>query len=94
MAAFSVLIEKYQPSLNRDPSYAKYLDKIGQMYLGVAPARQRSNGLFGNIIQNLLSGLDNMESDDEGDHPPSSFSSRPSTSSFLAFSGMGSSNLD
>ncbi|XP_044731601.1 Golgi to ER traffic protein 4 homolog [Chrysoperla carnea] len=91
LAAYTILCEKYQPSLNRDPSYAKYLDKIGQLYLGVPPPRQRANGLFGNLIQNLLSGLD-MDSDDDGDHPGTF--SRPSTSSFLAFTGMGSSSLD
>ncbi|VDQ04582.1 unnamed protein product [Trichobilharzia regenti] len=32
LAVFSVLCEKYSPQLNRDSSYVKYLDKIGQLY--------------------------------------------------------------
>lgn len=57
------LCEQYQPSINRDPSYKEYLDKILQIFFGVEPKR-RSVGLFGNLIQSFLSGLDD-DSDDE-----------------------------
>lgn len=37
VAVFTVLCEKYQPTLSRDPVYNTYLDKIGQNFFGVPP---------------------------------------------------------
>ncbi|KAL4240916.1 Golgi to ER traffic protein 4 [Mactra antiquata] len=59
LAVFGVLCDKYQESINRDPSYKEYLDKIGQLFFGVPPPRtQTQGGFFGNIIQSLLGGGD------------------------------------
>uniref|UniRef100_A0A0P4WP96 Golgi to ER traffic protein 4 homolog n=1 Tax=Scylla olivacea TaxID=85551 RepID=A0A0P4WP96_SCYOL len=66
---FTVLCEQYQPSLNRDPSYREYLDRIGQLFFNLpAPKPQAGpGGIFGNLIQGLLGGgLGDDDSDDEG----------------------------
>ncbi|KDR24283.1 hypothetical protein L798_06745 [Zootermopsis nevadensis] len=47
LAAFTVLCQQYQTSIERDPSYIEYLDKIAQIFFGVPPPRPRSQGLFG-----------------------------------------------
>lgn len=46
LTVFTVLCEKYEPSINRDPVYKEYLDKIGQNYFGV-PAPVESGGFLG-----------------------------------------------
>ncbi|XP_071509251.1 Golgi to ER traffic protein 4 homolog B-like [Diadema antillarum] len=66
LAAFTVLCEKYQPSLQRDPCYAAYLDKIGQIFFGLPPPLPTGRqGLFGNLISSLFGG--DGEDDDESD---------------------------
>ncbi|XP_067006193.1 Golgi to ER traffic protein 4 homolog [Anabrus simplex] len=65
LAAFIVLCEKYEPSIKRDPSYTEYLDKIAQIFFGVAAPRPKNRGLFGNLIQTFLSGLDDSDSEEE-----------------------------
>jgi hypothetical protein len=47
LAAFTVLCQQYQTSIERDPSYIEYLDKIAQIFFGVPPPRPQSQGLFG-----------------------------------------------
>lgn len=48
LVVFTVLCEKYQPSIQRDPSYSDYLVKIGQIFFGVPQQQQpRNQGLFG-----------------------------------------------
>ncbi|KAJ9600818.1 hypothetical protein L9F63_001030 [Diploptera punctata] len=76
LAAFTVLCQQYQTSIERDPSYVEYLDKIAQIFFGVPPPRPRSQGLLGNLLQSFLSGLDDSESDDESQtsHPRASTS--------------------
>lgn len=37
LTVFTVLCEVYHPSLQRDPAYNMYLDKIGQVFFGVTP---------------------------------------------------------
>ncbi|XP_075231987.1 Golgi to ER traffic protein 4 homolog isoform X2 [Lycorma delicatula] len=79
LAAFTVLCEQYQQSIKRDPSYTEYLDKIAQIFFGVPPPqRQNQNGFFGNILQSLMNGLDEFDSDDEESN--STNLARPSTS--------------
>ncbi|XP_070580520.1 Golgi to ER traffic protein 4 homolog [Ptychodera flava] len=41
LTVFAVLCEKYQPSISRDPSYKDYIDRIGQIFFGVATAKRR-----------------------------------------------------
>ncbi|KAM7297363.1 Golgi to ER traffic protein 4 homolog [Ixodes scapularis] len=62
LAVFTVLCEEYQPTISRDPSYPQYLDKIGQLFFGLPPP-PKPQGVFGNLIQTLLGGL---EDDDPG----------------------------
>ncbi|KAK2161508.1 hypothetical protein LSH36_115g04000 [Paralvinella palmiformis] len=48
VAVFTILCEQYQPSLQRDPTYNEYLDKIGQLFFGLPPpAKPQSSRLFG-----------------------------------------------
>lgn len=62
LSLFTVLCEQYQPSLNRDPAYMEYLDRIGQLFFGVPPPKPKSAGVFGNLLQSFLNGMDD---DDE-----------------------------
>ncbi|MCL4143283.1 UNVERIFIED_CONTAM: hypothetical protein GTU68_022241, partial [Idotea baltica] len=66
VAQFTVLCEQYRPSLKRDPMYVEYLDKIGQVFFNLPPPRRQQTpaGLFGNLLQGLLGGLDE-DSDEE-----------------------------
>lgn len=69
LAVFSVLCEKYSPQLNRDSSYLKYLDKIGQLYFGVKPPANEMNNFFSRIMQMFNDGdkmVDSVSSDDLG----------------------------
>ncbi|CAB4027363.1 Golgi to ER traffic 4 homolog [Paramuricea clavata] len=54
---FTVLCEKYHPSLNRDPNYLSYLDKIGQLFFGLTPKPKEPsmNNFFGDLLQSLTS---------------------------------------
>lgn len=72
LATFMVLCTHYEPSIKRDPCYTQYLDKIGQIFFGLKPPQQQqSQGLFGNIFNSLLGGLDD-DSDDDNPQPSSS----------------------
>ncbi|XP_050524169.1 Golgi to ER traffic protein 4 homolog isoform X2 [Daktulosphaira vitifoliae] len=42
LKTYIVLCEQYEASLTRDPSYTKYLDKIGQLFFNVKPIERRS----------------------------------------------------
>lgn len=65
LAYFRVLCEQYEPSLNRDPCYSEYVERIGQVFFGLAPP-PKQQGMFGNLIQSLLEGLDdNFEESSE-----------------------------
>ena len=50
---FTVLCEQYQPSLNRDPTYREYLDRIGQLFFNLpAPKPQAGpGGIFGKVFK-------------------------------------------
>ncbi|XP_031635332.1 Golgi to ER traffic protein 4 homolog [Contarinia nasturtii] len=64
LAIFKKLCELYKPSLDRDPSYEKYLEKIGVIFFGAPNPPQRSNnGIFGDLINQLFQGLE--DEDDE-----------------------------
>lgn len=56
---FQTLCELYKPSLDRDASYEKYLERIGINYFNApAPQPARSGGIFGNFINQLVQDLD------------------------------------
>lgn len=64
LAIFKQLCELYKPALDRDPSYQKYLEKIGVLFFGAPQApQQRSGGggIFGDLINQLFQGLDEEE---------------------------------
>ncbi|XP_068760718.1 Golgi to ER traffic protein 4 homolog [Montipora capricornis] len=57
LSQFTVLCEKYQPSIERDPVYKEYLDKIGQVFFGLPPKpsnRGMMEGILGDLMQSLL----------------------------------------
>lgn len=47
LTVFTVLCERYQTIIKRDPTYVEYLDKIAQIFFGVPPPRQKKQGMFG-----------------------------------------------
>uniref|UniRef100_A0A2P2I207 Golgi to ER traffic protein 4 homolog n=1 Tax=Hirondellea gigas TaxID=1518452 RepID=A0A2P2I207_9CRUS len=71
VAEFTVLCEQYQPSLQRDPCYRQYLDRIGQLFFALPPPPEHHGSLFGNLLRGLLEGLDD-DSDDEDNNASSS----------------------
>lgn len=69
-AAFQTLCELYRPALERDPSYEKYLQKIGVIFFGVKqpqrPQGQGMGGIFGDLLNQFFQGLDDdLDGDDE-----------------------------
>ncbi|XP_039261749.1 Golgi to ER traffic protein 4 homolog [Styela clava] len=58
LVTFTTLCDKYQTSLNRDPTYFQYLERIGENFFGVKlPKKQkRPQGLMGNLFQGLMDG--------------------------------------
>ncbi|OQR79868.1 Golgi to ER traffic protein 4-like [Tropilaelaps mercedesae] len=72
LAIFTLLCDKYRTSLDRDPTYRLYLEKIGQIFFGQQPSHGREQGgmfgggFFGNMINQLMAGLgDDIEDDEE-----------------------------
>ncbi|XP_020280427.1 Golgi to ER traffic protein 4 homolog [Pseudomyrmex gracilis] len=65
LAAFTILCEQYQISLNRDPHYRQYLEKIGQLFFNIPPPRPRNQGYFNSLLQSFFNGMEDDESDDE-----------------------------
>ncbi|KZC13777.1 PREDICTED: Golgi to ER traffic protein 4 homolog [Dufourea novaeangliae] len=65
LAVFTVLCEQYQISLNRDPCYRQYLDKIGQLFFDIPSPRPRIQGVFGSLLQSFFNDLEDEDSDDE-----------------------------
>lgn len=62
VATFRTLCEHYSTTLSRDPSYKDYIQRIGEIYFGLAPPREQAPGGFlGNLLQSLL------DDDDEED---------------------------
>lgn len=63
LAIFKKLCELYKPSLDRDPSYEKYLEKIGVLFFGAPqqPQRRAGGGIFGDLINQLFQGLEDDE---------------------------------
>ena len=67
LQVFDVLRRIYSPSLNRDPEFGKYLQRIGENYFGLpAQKANRPQGLFGNLLQSLFTD-EGSGDDDESD---------------------------
>ncbi|KAK6170669.1 hypothetical protein SNE40_019004 [Patella caerulea] len=63
LPVFSILCDKYEASLNRDPSYKEYLDKIGQLFFGLPPPQATNQGIFGNLLQSLMNQAEDSDDD-------------------------------
>ncbi|KAH8311072.1 hypothetical protein KR044_004120, partial [Drosophila immigrans] len=77
VAGFRALRKLYDPSLQRDTSFHKYLTKIGVIYFDEQPEQVHSGhgglgGMFGDIFNRLMQGFD-----DEDDEQQQQQSSRP-----------------
>ncbi|KAL5285523.1 GET4 family protein [Megaselia abdita] len=66
-AVFKKIVELYKPSLDRDPEFKVYLEKIGRIYFNIQePAQNRNgplSGLFGEVFNSFMRGLN--EGDDD-----------------------------
>uniref|UniRef100_A0A336L3M5 CSON002568 protein n=1 Tax=Culicoides sonorensis TaxID=179676 RepID=A0A336L3M5_CULSO len=66
LAMFKTLCELYKTSIDRDPAYQKYLEKVGILFFGAPVVRQGpSGGIFGDLINQLFQGLDEGGQEDE-----------------------------
>ncbi|XP_040576412.1 Golgi to ER traffic protein 4 homolog A [Lepeophtheirus salmonis] len=66
LSTFMILIEKYKTSLERDPSYLEYLDKIGQTFFGVpAPKKKLPTDVFSGLFDSFFSAV-NDSTENEG----------------------------
>lgn len=63
---FRTLCDMYKPSLDRDPSYEKYLRRIGAKYFGAKPQEQSRGFVFGDLLNQFFQDLDADFGDDSG----------------------------
>uniref|UniRef100_A0A915JLZ1 Golgi to ER traffic protein 4 n=1 Tax=Romanomermis culicivorax TaxID=13658 RepID=A0A915JLZ1_ROMCU len=64
---YTILIEKYQSSIDRDPSYKSYLDKIGQIFFGLPQPKPKSGGFLSNLLNDLMKDDDDEDGEDAQD---------------------------
>lgn len=84
VTAYTILVEKYTPSLKRDPCYLEYLDKIGQHFFGLTPPpKARSGGMFSGLFDSLFNVINDEEdsSEDENNGFPSTSANSGSSKS-------------
>lgn len=63
---FRTLCDLYKPSLARDPSYEKYLQKIAVFYFNAPPPQAPNNGgggMFADLINQFFQGFDDDDAD-------------------------------
>ncbi|KAJ6640020.1 Golgi to ER traffic protein 4 like [Pseudolycoriella hygida] len=63
---FRTLCDLYKPSIARDPSYEKYLQKIAVFYFNAPPPQSSNNsggGLFADLINQFFQGFDDDDED-------------------------------
>lgn len=83
LIVFRTLCDLYKPSLERDPSYEKYLQKIGMIFFGASqqqrPQSEGMGGIFGDLLNQFFQGLDVDLEDEpaEGSHPTAVAGSAP-----------------
>lgn len=67
---FRALCDLYKPSLSRDPSFEKYLLKIGVLFFGAQPPVPVGGGLmggmFGDLFSRLFQGFDDDDDEQDG----------------------------
>lgn len=81
LAVFRTLCDLYRPSLERDPSYEKYLQKIGMIFFGASlpqrPQGEGMGGIFGDLLNQFFQGLDDdLDGDEEATPAGGSFPRR------------------
>lgn len=54
VTVFSILCDKYESSIKRDPTYKEYLDKIGQLFFGLPPPKKNQQGMFGKLYKTIF----------------------------------------
>ncbi|CAH0388985.1 unnamed protein product [Bemisia tabaci] len=80
LATFTVLLERYEQSIRRDPSYTEYLDKIAQLFFDVPPPPPRRRGILDNLLQSIIMNGNEFDSDEGESDGPSLLFSSPSCS--------------
>lgn len=50
---FKALLDVYEPSLNVDPSFGDYLERIGQYFFNLKPKQTEKGSIFSNIFKML-----------------------------------------
>ncbi|ETN61032.1 golgi family to ER traffic protein 4 [Anopheles darlingi] len=63
-AMFRALCDLYKPALERDPSYDKYLRKIGVMFFGASQPEQSRSYAFGDLLNQFIQDLSADYEDD------------------------------
>lgn len=71
-AVFKKIVELYKPSLDRDPEFKVYLEKIGRIYFNIQDQSQNRNngplsGLFGEVFNSFMRGLNDGDDEIFGD---------------------------
>ncbi|XP_053695443.1 Golgi to ER traffic protein 4 homolog [Sabethes cyaneus] len=70
LVVFRTLCDLYKPSLERDPSYEKYLQKIGMIFFGAnqpqRPQHEGIPGIFGDLLNQFFQELDDGEDESAG----------------------------
>jgi golgi to ER traffic protein 4 len=63
LTTFKALCDLYKPSLDRDPSYNRYLIKIGCIFFNAPQPQQQlpSSGIIGELFNQLFQGLETDE---------------------------------
>lgn len=77
MHVFNELLVTYEQSIKRDPSYASYVKIIGRIWFDILPPKSNiQNGIFGNLIQTLFSGMETDDNMFEDEMPQPSVQNR------------------
>lgn len=69
LAVFKALCDVYRPSIARDVAFDKYLQKVGVIFFNAPQPQQGigAGGFFGDLINQLLEGMDGDDDDDDDD---------------------------
>lgn len=72
LAMFKTLCDLYKTSIDRDPAYQKYLEKVGVLFFGAPVIRQGPSGgflddLMNQLLQELGEGAQTEENDEDDD---------------------------
>ncbi len=69
LTVFTILCEHYLTSLNTDPSFLQYINKISQIYFNVQPPQNYNNrgGLLSTFLQSFFNDLDNEDGTEDKD---------------------------